>query len=182
MAVSFSDLRLAFEFVSSGGMGQNEAYLDRQSGKIYWHSEFGDNDEELPNDIDDEKYISIPDKRELDLESLRGPWISLVSSCPSITTKFATSSAEEVLTADIRICWCGGAQSNGGTISRTSPRRRLCGSGARRTGSNSARPEFTLLLSTGGLDESAGVEGKVTYNKYRRHTGLAETGRQLESS
>ena len=67
MAVSFSDLRLAFEFVSSGGMGENEAYLDRQSGKIYWHSEFGDNDEELPNDIDDEKYISIPDKRELDL-------------------------------------------------------------------------------------------------------------------
>ena len=39
----------------------------RQSGKIYWHSEFGDNDEELPDDIDDEKYISIPDKRELDL-------------------------------------------------------------------------------------------------------------------
>ena len=61
MAVSFSDLQLAFEFVSSGGMGENEAYLDRQSGKIYWHSEFGDNDEELPDDIDDAKYISIPD-------------------------------------------------------------------------------------------------------------------------
>ena len=67
MAVSFSDLRLAFEFVSSGGMGESDAYLDRQSGKIYWHSEFGDNDEELPDDIDDEKYISIPDKTELDL-------------------------------------------------------------------------------------------------------------------
>ena len=67
MAVSFSDLQLAFEFVSSGGMGENEAYVDRQSGKIYWHSEFGDNDKELPDDIDDEKYISIPDKRELDL-------------------------------------------------------------------------------------------------------------------
>jgi hypothetical protein len=67
MAVSFSDLQLAFEFVSSGGMGENEAYLDRRSGKIYWHSEFGDNDEELPDDIDDDKYISIPDKRELDL-------------------------------------------------------------------------------------------------------------------
>jgi hypothetical protein len=65
--VSFSDLQLAFEFVSSGGMGENEAYLDRQSGKIYWHSEFGDNDEELPDDIDDEKYISIPDKSELEL-------------------------------------------------------------------------------------------------------------------
>src|SRR6478736_928243 len=67
MAVSFSDLRLAFEFVSSGGMGENEAYLDRQSSKIYWHSGFGDNDEELPDDIDDEKYIAIPDKKELDL-------------------------------------------------------------------------------------------------------------------
>src|SRR5246127_5074106 len=67
MAVIFSDLQLAFEFVSSGGMGENEAYLDRQSGKIYWHSEIGDNDEELPDDIDDEKYISIPDKRELNL-------------------------------------------------------------------------------------------------------------------
>ena len=40
---------------------------DVQSGKIYWHSEFGDNDEELPDDIGDEKYISIPGKRELDL-------------------------------------------------------------------------------------------------------------------
>jgi hypothetical protein len=67
MPVSFSELQLAFEFVSSGGMGENEAYLDRQSGKIYWHSEFGDNDEELPDDTDDQKYISIPDKRELDL-------------------------------------------------------------------------------------------------------------------
>ena len=38
-----------------------------QFHKIYWHSEFGDNDEELPDDIDDEKYISIPYKRELDL-------------------------------------------------------------------------------------------------------------------
>ena len=67
MPVSFSDLLLAFEFVNSGGMGENEAYLDRQSGKIYWHSGFGDNDEELPDDIDDEKYIAIPDKKELDL-------------------------------------------------------------------------------------------------------------------
>jgi hypothetical protein len=67
MAVSFSHLQLAFEFVSSGGMGENEAYLDRRSGKIYWHSEFSENHEELPDDIDDEKYISIPDKRELDL-------------------------------------------------------------------------------------------------------------------
>jgi hypothetical protein len=42
MAVSFSDLQLAIEFVSSGGTDENEAYLDRESGKIYWHSEVGD--------------------------------------------------------------------------------------------------------------------------------------------
>src|SRR5882724_1170414 len=67
MCVSFSDLQRAFEFVSSGGMGENEAYLDRQSGKIYWHSEFGENDEKLPDDIDNDKHIAIPDRRELDL-------------------------------------------------------------------------------------------------------------------
>ena len=33
MPVSFSDVQLAFEFVSSGGMGENEAYLDRQSAR-----------------------------------------------------------------------------------------------------------------------------------------------------
>src|SRR6516162_9335553 len=98
MPVSFADLQLAFEFVSSGGMGENEAYLDRQSGKIYWHSEFGDKDEELPGDIDDEKYISIPDKRELDLGKPLVLDFSLVSSYPTTTTKFATSLAEEMLT------------------------------------------------------------------------------------
>src|SRR5215472_1967502 len=50
-------------------------------------------------------------------------------------------------------------RSNGGTISRTTPRRQLCGSGARRTGSPSARPEVTVLLSTGGVDENAGYAG-----------------------
>jgi hypothetical protein len=158
MTVSFSDLQLAFEFVSSGGMGENEAYLDRQSGKIYWHSEFGDNDQALPDDIGDEKYIQFR-IRESSISVSLWSWISRVSSCPTTTTKFATSSAGAALTAGIRICWCGGAPSNGGTIFRTSLRRPLCGSGARRTGSNSARPEVTLLLLTGGLDQSAGYAG-----------------------
>lgn len=67
MPTTFAELQDAFEFVSAGAPGENEAYLDRQSGKIYWHSEYGDFDEELPDDLDDEKYIAIPDKRELDL-------------------------------------------------------------------------------------------------------------------
>jgi Uncharacterised protein family (UPF0158) len=67
MPVSFSDLENAFLFVNFGEPGESEAYLDRHTGKIYCHSAFGDNEEELPDDIDDEKYIAIPDKRELEL-------------------------------------------------------------------------------------------------------------------
>ena len=67
MPISFADLQDAFLFVNFAAPGESEAYLDRQSGKIYCHSAYGDNDEELPDDIDDEKYIAIPDKRELDL-------------------------------------------------------------------------------------------------------------------
>src|SRR6516165_9916514 len=158
MPVSFSDLQLAFEFVSGGGMGENEAYLDRQSGKIYWHSEFDDNEEELPGDIDDEKYISIPHKRELDL----GKPLVL-----DLTREFLLDDYDEVRHifsregAYRRICWCGGAPSTCGTIFRTRPRKWLCGSGARRTGSTSVGPEVTLLLSAGGLAESAGMPESV---------------------
>ncbi len=66
--VDWYSLLNTFEYVSSGGGGENYAYLCKQSGELLWHSEFGDNIEELPDDIDDdEKYIPIPDKRELDL-------------------------------------------------------------------------------------------------------------------
>lgn len=67
MAVSYLDLSDAFAFVNSGGFGENQAFLDTQSGKIYWHSEHGGLEEELPEDIDDAKYIAIPNGKELDL-------------------------------------------------------------------------------------------------------------------
>jgi hypothetical protein len=41
--------------------------MDKQTGKIYWHSELADDLDELPEDIDDEKYVEIPHKKELDL-------------------------------------------------------------------------------------------------------------------
>jgi hypothetical protein len=67
MPISFSDLQDAFMFVNFGELGENEAYLDIQSGKIYCHSSYGDNEEELPDDLHHEKYIEIPHKKELDL-------------------------------------------------------------------------------------------------------------------
>ena len=65
MPTSFSDLELAFEFVSSSGVGMNEAFLCRRTGKIYWRSDsldMEDMDEEIPDDIEDEeKYIRLID-------------------------------------------------------------------------------------------------------------------------
>jgi hypothetical protein len=71
MTTSFQEILDAFELVSMGGVGEHQALLCRTTGKIYCYSQFSDLDElndELPDDIeDDEKYIAIPDKRELDL-------------------------------------------------------------------------------------------------------------------
>ncbi len=62
------DLQEAFEFVSASTEGGHQAFLCKQSGKLYWHSELCDDLDILPDDIDDnEKFLQIPDKRELDL-------------------------------------------------------------------------------------------------------------------
>jgi len=72
MPISFQEILDALEFVSMGsGPGEHQAFLCRQTGKIYWRSELSDLDElndELLDDIeDDENYVAIPDKRELGL-------------------------------------------------------------------------------------------------------------------
>lgn len=70
MKTKFEDILEAFDFVSYAPMYEHEAYLCRQTGKIYCDSEFADNFEELPEDIaDDEKYVVIPHKNEMDLGS-----------------------------------------------------------------------------------------------------------------
>jgi hypothetical protein len=67
MPVAWDDILLSFEFVSAGN-SDNSAYLCRETGAMFWHSEFGDNFEELPDDIDDgAKYIALPSARDLDL-------------------------------------------------------------------------------------------------------------------
>lgn len=63
----YDDLELAIEFVSAGAFTGNEAYLCRESGVIYWHSELADDEEELPDDIDSDKFIAIPHKNDLEL-------------------------------------------------------------------------------------------------------------------
>lgn len=67
MKFKYEDIDFAFSFVNAAGIGENEAYIDRSSGKIYWHSDFADNEEELPDDLDDEKYVTVPHKNQLGL-------------------------------------------------------------------------------------------------------------------
>ena len=73
MPVPFGDLLEAFEFANAGGsIAEFNAYICRQTGKIYYQSDFGSGEvepgDELPDDIDDrEKYLPLPDKRDLDL-------------------------------------------------------------------------------------------------------------------
>ncbi|HKT28377.1 hypothetical protein [Dyella sp.] len=68
--VNFNDLLEAFIWVSGGNLGSEpEAYVSRQTGKVYWSgiAEFGV-DEDLPEDIgDSDRYVPVPHKNDLDL-------------------------------------------------------------------------------------------------------------------
>mgnify|MGYP000007604934 CR=1 FL=1 len=70
MKLNFKDILEAFEFVSFGSIYEHQAFLDRATGRIYWHSEYGDDMDELPQDIDGGNYIAIPHKNEFDLGSV----------------------------------------------------------------------------------------------------------------
>lgn len=66
MAINYSDLELAFEFVSSGYEFEHSAYFDKETGVIYYDSDASE--DELPEDLfENEKYIAIPSKRDFGL-------------------------------------------------------------------------------------------------------------------
>ena len=66
MEISFSDIENAFLFVCFGPPESHYAYLNKETGELYYTSDMGDSDV-LPDDIEDEKYVAIPDKYELNL-------------------------------------------------------------------------------------------------------------------
>ncbi|HTO67746.1 MAG TPA: UPF0158 family protein [Bradyrhizobium sp.] len=70
MPVTLSDLLDGFLWADARSGFEFRAYICRQTGKIYYHTDYdsGEIEEPLPDDIDDtEKYLPIPDKRGLDL-------------------------------------------------------------------------------------------------------------------
>lgn len=69
MPASFSDIENALFFVSSDSYGINTAFINIETGKIYYRSEMayiGERDDE-EEEIDSENLIEIPHKNDLDL-------------------------------------------------------------------------------------------------------------------
>ena len=66
--VDWDELQNTFEFASLEEVGSHEAVLCRKTGKFLWLTEQFDGADEWPDDADDEeKYLAIPHKKELDL-------------------------------------------------------------------------------------------------------------------
>jgi hypothetical protein len=66
--LKFDDLESAFYWVSGAMQYENSAYVSRATGKVYWVSDELEDEEELPEDIDDGTlYIAVPHKNDLQL-------------------------------------------------------------------------------------------------------------------
>ena len=66
--INFSDIELAFDFVSSEQPFTNTAVISRTEGKVYYQSELDDEFEGIPEDVDGSyDYIQVPHKNDLDL-------------------------------------------------------------------------------------------------------------------
>ena len=67
MTVKFKDIQEAFDFVSFGPLGNHTALLEKSTGRIYWHTDYGDLDE-IPEALwDSDDAIEIPHKNDLGL-------------------------------------------------------------------------------------------------------------------
>lgn len=59
MAAKYKDIELAFDFVNSAQPCEHQAYLNIHTGETYWYTEFDDNEDELPDDIDDTRKSTV---------------------------------------------------------------------------------------------------------------------------
>ncbi|WPC75931.1 UPF0158 family protein [Vibrio porteresiae] len=65
MKIDLDNLELAVDFVSGGSIISAEAYLDKETGNIFY---LGDGvDEEAPENINSARYLEIPNSHELNL-------------------------------------------------------------------------------------------------------------------
>ena len=67
-AVKLDDLEDALLFLGGGDMYGNAAWVCRDTGEVLCHSDEFDEFGPVPEDVDDaERYVPVPDKRDLDL-------------------------------------------------------------------------------------------------------------------
>ena len=67
MEIKFSDIETAFDYVSSASMTEHTAIICKETGEIFFRSDYSDEDE-IPEEIyDREDCIEIPHKNDLDL-------------------------------------------------------------------------------------------------------------------
>lgn len=67
MKIKFSDIELAFEYVSSSSMTANVAVICKETGEIFYGSDY-EVMEEIPEEVyDRDDCIEIPHKNDLDL-------------------------------------------------------------------------------------------------------------------
>jgi len=87
MKIKYSDIELAYEFVSAEKPFMHTAILSKSEGKIYYHSEMGDNFEEMPENIyGNDDYIEVPHKNDLDLGK-RLVWRFVEKEIPGLKDK-----------------------------------------------------------------------------------------------
>lgn len=67
MALKYRDIEDAFEMITFDGMSDAAAVVNRVESKLYFRDSLGDNDE-IPEDAEDnDDYVWMPDKMDLDL-------------------------------------------------------------------------------------------------------------------
>lgn len=68
MKPNIEDIEQAIEFISADPSGDSVAFLSLETGKIYYRSDYIDEEIPLPSDINDQtKYLPLPYKRDLNL-------------------------------------------------------------------------------------------------------------------
>lgn len=66
--IEYDDLLSAFDWVNAGYLGDNSAFIHRETGAIHLSSNSVDLEEDLPDDIDDASlYVAVPHGSDLGL-------------------------------------------------------------------------------------------------------------------
>ena len=67
MAVKFENVVEGYDMLNSDSEYSSVAYICLETGQVLWRSEDLDGPDELPDDIESDKYIELPRRRDLDL-------------------------------------------------------------------------------------------------------------------